>query len=528
MSKIPELEDKNNGMMRGVAVLSIASFLTKALSAFYKVPFQNLTGDAGFYVYQQVYPLYGIAVALALNGLPLFISKIVSETDDKASQNKVLKQIGMWLSAGALILFICLWGGAGWIAQWMGDSDLRPVIRSVSYIYLFVPFLALIRGFFQGRLNMVPTAVSQIGEQVVRVIILLVVAYWYTRSTWSVYEMGALAIQSSWIAGLTGASILSTYLWKNKNISLSKPVEWPGFSLSIGKRIVSEGLTITAMTSLMVLFQLVDAFTVYNGLIVSGLTEEVAMSMKGIYDRGQPFVQLGMVVGLGFSTTLLPLLKRYDQEKKFEQWQESAASVLKLTVLFSGAATAGLIAVMPWMNEALFSDRSGTDLLRIYVLSIFIASLISCCHSVLQSHRGGFMPIVGLGLGLLFKLMMNQFAVQYVGTMGSAYITVVSLIIVLSILMINMPREVWSSIVKSSLLFKAMVSFMILVLIVNGSLKALEGMFSVEGRLGFLFLVLFGVALGGVVFFGLLLKLNLLTKKEQNSLGISNYVKKVG
>lgn len=528
MSKIPELEHKKSGMMQGVAILSIASFLTKALSAFYKVPFQNLTGDAGFYVYQQVYPFYGIAVALALNGLPLFISKAVSENEDEESQNKLLKQIGMWLSAGALVLFISLWGGAGWIAQWMGDSDLSPVIRSVSYIYLFIPILAVLRGFFQGRLDMVPTAVSQIGEQVVRVIVLLGVAYWYTRSTWSVYEMGSLALQSSWVAGLTGTCILIIYLRRNKTVSLSKPVKWPRFSLPVGKRIVLEGLTITAMTSLMVLFQLVDAFTVYNGLIDSSLPEEVAMSMKGIYDRGQPFVQLGMVVGLGFSTTLLPLLKRYDQEKKIDQWHESAASVLKLTALFSGAATAGLIAVMPWMNEALFSDRSGTNLLRVYVLSVLIASLISCCHSILQSRRGGFMPIIGLSFGILFKLMMNQFAVQYVGTMGSAYITVVSLIIVLSILMINIPRGVWSSAVKSSLLFKAMGSFVILVLIVNGSLQAFERIFSVEGRLGFLFLVLFGVTLGGAVFFFLLLKLNLLTRKEQNSLGISNYVKKVG
>ena len=75
-------------MMQGAVVLTIASFIAKVLSAFYRVPFQNFVGDEGFYVYQQVYPIYGIAMTLALSGLPQFISKIVAEQPDIRSQNK--------------------------------------------------------------------------------------------------------------------------------------------------------------------------------------------------------------------------------------------------------------------------------------------------------------------------------------------------------------------------------------------------------------------------------------------------------
>lgn len=75
-------------MMQGAVVLTVASFIAKVLSAFYRVPFQNFVGDEGFYVYQQVYPIYGIAMTLALSGLPQFISKIVAEQPDIRSQNK--------------------------------------------------------------------------------------------------------------------------------------------------------------------------------------------------------------------------------------------------------------------------------------------------------------------------------------------------------------------------------------------------------------------------------------------------------
>ena len=142
----------------------------------------------------------------------------------------------------------------------------------------------------------------------------------------------------------------------------------------IGRRLMAEGLPLTAMSSMMVLFQLLDSFTIYNGLIESGISEQMAMSLKGIYDRGQPFVQLGLVVGLGISTSALPLLRKYSRENKKEEWEKISFTVLNLTFLFSGAASVGLIAIMPWLNHALFSDEAGTGVLRIYVISILLAS----------------------------------------------------------------------------------------------------------------------------------------------------------
>ncbi|WP_082404144.1 oligosaccharide flippase family protein [Lacticaseibacillus sharpeae] len=65
-------------LMRGAWILSLGALITKILSAVYRVPFQNLVGNTGFYVYQQVYPLYGLAVVLALSGGPVFISKLVA------------------------------------------------------------------------------------------------------------------------------------------------------------------------------------------------------------------------------------------------------------------------------------------------------------------------------------------------------------------------------------------------------------------------------------------------------------------
>lgn len=93
-------------MMQGAFVLTAASFIAKVLSAIYRVPLQNLVGDKGFYVYQQVYPIYGLAMTLALSGLPQFISKYIAEINGvKEQKNAIQKLIPVVFYCGLI-----LWG----------------------------------------------------------------------------------------------------------------------------------------------------------------------------------------------------------------------------------------------------------------------------------------------------------------------------------------------------------------------------------------------------------------------------------
>lgn len=503
-----------NHMMKGALVLSVAAFITKVLSALYKIPFQNLTGDEGFYVYQQIYPLYGIAVALSLNGLPLFISKLVAEETETSKQQLIIKQIGLWLMIISFTLFVFFWLGASWIAEKMGDEELLPVIRSVSYIYLFIPFLSSIRGFFQGNLDMIPTGISQVGEQIARILVLLGAAYTYTITDWTVYQMGSIALSSSWIAGIVGSVILFWYVFhRAEKKDTSKVFDKQNF-FEIGRRLMAEGLPLTAMSSMMVLFQLLDSFTIYNGLIESGISEQMAMSLKGIYDRGQPFVQLGLVVGLGISTSALPLLRKYSRENKKEEWEKISFTVLNLTFLFSGAASVGLIAIMPWLNHALFSDEAGTGVLRIYVISILLASMISSTLSILQSKTNRMLPLIALLIGLMVKASINQFAVKHLGIMGSSYLTIFSLLIVLLLMNSQMPKKIWIKFFEDRKIFKILITLIIMGEMTYLTLKGLELIFPLMGRAVSLVLTFIGTFFGGIIFIKGLMLFDLLSEQE--------------
>ena len=83
-------ENTSKKLLKGTFILTAAALITKILSAVYRVPFQNIVGDIGFYIYQQVYPFYGIALALSTYGFPVIISKMIAEREEGKNEKEVL------------------------------------------------------------------------------------------------------------------------------------------------------------------------------------------------------------------------------------------------------------------------------------------------------------------------------------------------------------------------------------------------------------------------------------------------------
>ena len=123
------MSKSSQNLMAGAGILTLAGIIAKVLSAVYRIPFQNLVGNTGFYVYQQVYPLYGIGVVLALSGWPLFISKIITEQIDNERKQLVARRLFWVLFIISCLLFLFVYGGAPLLALGMGnDLKLTPVL----------------------------------------------------------------------------------------------------------------------------------------------------------------------------------------------------------------------------------------------------------------------------------------------------------------------------------------------------------------------------------------------------------------
>ncbi|WP_412988798.1 oligosaccharide flippase family protein [Pediococcus siamensis] len=509
---------KMKNAMQGAFILTLASLVAKVLSAIYRIPLQNLVGNTGFYVYQQIYPIYGIGITFALSGFPVFVSKLIAEQETTASKVRVAQRAFVILSGISVVIVAALMGGAPFIAQAMGDGGLTPIIRCVSLMFLFMPFLAVGRGYYQGIFQMGPTARSQIMEQVVRVGVIIVVAYMAAKQNWNVYRMGTWAMSGAVVAALVSTLYFGRLFWtklftRQPHTPVVQP-KIPSYK-QLGRRFWVEGGTICLFAAIIILLQLIDSFTVKNGLVAGGDSDRAAKSLKGVYDRAQPLVQLGLVIATSFSTTLLPSLTKAVQKRNQTEFKRSAQSMLHICLAISVAACAGMVVLLPQINQVLFGNTEGTRAIQIYVLAIILTALITTYNSVLQSLNVFQPAIIAFGAGLLVKLGLNQLAVTHYGIEGASWVTVLSLAVILGCLFVQVSDALRESLrLDWRFLTKLVITSFGMILAVHFVQLGLLRLFVGAGRLELGALILIIVGIGVLVFGGIAIGLRLFTIRE--------------
>ncbi len=421
-------------VLKGTLLLTVASFIAKILSAVYRIPFQNMVGNIGFYVYQQIYPIYGIGMTFALTGLPVFISKLVVDTKDENEKAALAFKIQNILLVICLLIFCFLQLGAGFIAQSMDDYRLAPVIRSVSWMFLFIPFLSTWRGYFQGKMEMRPTAYSQVIEQVVRVSVILLVAYWAVKSAVNPYHMGQMAMLSAPVAGACALLVIGIWLkryhlpagFKRHSVTINNPV--------LVKRILLEGGTLCLVSAVMLMLQLADSFSVVAGLQKYGYSLMAAQNIKGIYDRSQTLVQLGQVFSIASATAVLPGLVLANKRHQNITFQHIAATNLRTNLAVSLAMTVGLAALMPQVNRLLFASSELNLTISLYCVSIIFTAVLMTYNVILQSKNSYLKTMVSIIAGFLTKIVVNQFFIGKIGIVGASLATLLSLVIMIGLM----------------------------------------------------------------------------------------------
>ncbi|MGL4694620.1 putative polysaccharide biosynthesis protein [Enterococcus larvae] len=504
-------------MLQGALVLTVASFIAKLLSAVYRVPFQNLVGDEGFYVYQQVYPIYGIAMTLALSGLPQFISKIVAEQESVSGKKQVMQRLFPFIALMGISGFVFFFLGSDWLAGLMGDSNLSPLIKVVSFTFLLVPILSCYRGNFQGHLLMTPSAVSQVLEQLIRVGVILAAAACYQVFHWNAYKTGTAAMGGAVLGGLSAVAILWYYDRKIQPGSSAYFLQWQidKEGRTLFYRLFIEGGLVSLYSAFLIIFQLVDSFFVKNSLVLSGLTDHAAKVDKGVYDRGQPLVQLGLVVALALSSTFLPALTKYFVSKQKQQFITASRMFLRLTTTVAAAASVGLLLLLPYINFALFKDYQGNGVLGIYVFAIALMAIIQAYQSILQSQNNFKTAFIAAGLGLLGKVLLTSPMTQSLGTAGASLSTIISLIITLIGLIVTAEKELNRFWIEQGFFKKLLASLGIMIvalLIYQGFLSMIVGVVNHRGQA--LLFAIAGVAIGMTVFLFAIVQLRLFTVRE--------------
>lgn len=492
-------EEHSAQILKNSSFLIFAGFFSKALSAFYKIPFQNWTGDQGFYVYQQVYPFYALLIAFSSSSFPLIIAKwLVEKRENGKEESEIVKQLIFWLWIFGLFFFLLFHQGAPAIVQMMGDSELSGSLKSLSWACLIFPISSFLRGYFQSQNNTLPTSLSQIVEQMIRVCFLLIVALSFQKQ--AVYYMAQTAYYSVSLSAI-GALLILLYFYQKNSIS---PYSLTPFrpKWKLGLRFLRESLLLTALNSLLILLQMIDAMTIFQLLQRSGLSSIESMIQKGVYDRGQPLVQIGLVIGTGLTSVMLPLLRQAFIRLDKEMWGRQKQQLIQTVTFFALAASVGLSAIMPYLNPALFGNSSGSHALALYALNILWMSLIQLAYTIELSRGRGRIALIAVISSLIVKWLMNYILVLRFGIIGASIATNFALMIgFLALWLAIYPKRFWFR--KNFVVICKMLGLLVLLFL---SVHFLPGLlmesWMIDGRLKAVIQSLLGVALGISIMLG--------------------------
>lgn len=517
-------ENQSRALFRGAFILAIAALVTKILSAVYRIPFQNIVGDVGFYIYQQVYPFYGLAMVLATTGFPVAISKLYAEQKEKGEPEKIGRLIFVSfiiLQLFGLICFLLLYFGADSIAHWMNDEKLAILLRVVSIVFLLFPITSILRGYYQGKGDMVPTALSQVGEQFIRAFTILFLAYSFTKLGYSLYLVGGGAMFGSITGSIVSAVILFTFLWIRKEWRMIAPRKGmlPGYFHEAGrilKTLAYQGLTICISGMLMILIQMGDALNLYSLLTDNGYGKEMAKEIKGIFDRGQPLIQLGTIVAASMSLSLVPLITSARIKKDTSFLQDKIQLSIRISIVIGMGASLGLWAIIEPANMMLFEDKAGSAVLGVLSFVILLSSVITTIIAIMQGLGSLLFPAVTVLAAFPIKFGLNALMVPTLGTMGAAYATLITLVLICLLLYVKFRKIHSSSLLTLHFLQTLLTAALMMVLLLKGYL-ALTNMLTIPvgtERIKATIQALGGAFTGGFLFLFIILRGGVFLEKE--------------
>ena len=419
------MEQKDsNKFLHGAAVLAVAGLLVKVMGVFFRIPLTNWVGAEGMSYYSSVYPFYTFFLLISLAGIPVAISRMISErtaVKNYGGAHRVFN-ISVWLLGGlGFVSFLIMHIGAGFIETVvLNNPGTRYAIQAIAPSLFLVPVMAAYRGYFQGRQNMNPTAVSQLVEQLFRVCVGLSLGYYLISAGYDKFAAGAIfGCTAGAGAGLTIAiiiyllnrNVIMTQIRRNKHNEEIEP--WQ----KIVKEIIVIAVPITIGACIVPLINAIDSMMVMRRLQAVGfsLTESrVLFGKLGGYCAsiaGMPQVLIQAIV-----MSLVPAIAAAYKLKSREDLEENTQFAMRATMIIAFPCTIGMmvlsypILLMFYPMQA--EEVSSTALvLAIMAIETIPMSPMVTLTGVLQGVDKQMLPVKNLAIGAVVKVILTYILV---------------------------------------------------------------------------------------------------------------------
>ena len=365
---------KPNTFFGGAAILAVGILVVKLIGMFYKIPLLNIIGEQGSADFNNAYNIYSVLLTISTAGLPVAVSKLVSEADALGRRNQVRRTfrlaLALFLILGVLS-FLVMFFGSEQLAGLMNDSMAAPGIRALAPAVICVGCLSAFRGYAQGHGNMTPTAVSQIIEALCKLTVGLGLAYWLVGHGADASHAAAGAI-----TGVTVGTIVAlAYMLMNFLITRSQEPQLaddrPDEPSTILKHLLMIAVPITISSSMVGIVTVIDTSLVQGQLQRALLENQDTWNLYGNFvdftslEEALSAWQAALPDG---SAVSMSLLDQYAAQAEALRDQQSALTDLQ-------SASLELHAALENISRTLYGNYSGA--LNIYNLPTSLMAAVT-------------------------------------------------------------------------------------------------------------------------------------------------------
>lgn len=517
--------------VKGAALLGAATVVSKLLGTLQKIPLQNVGGDRAYGIFSVVYPLYTLILFLATAGFPLAVSALVAERmqrGDEPNARRVLAVAALLLSASGAAGCALLYFGAGTLAAWMGDRESAAAIRTVSFALLFVPLMSALRGYFQGRQEMMATAVSQVAEQFVRVGTLVAVLLLLPWLKWPDRLVAAGATFGSATGACAGTIVMLLFWFRHQRSEAASGARRESGAASnagiapescgkLAAGLLKYALPVSLGAIAVPVIGIVDSFTLPRLFAETAPAGKQVMEIYGIYSRGTPLVQLVSMLAGSLAAAVVPAVAEARAAGHWRHLRYRAEVSIRCAWLLGAAASVGLAVTALPVNVMLFANAEGTPAMAVLAFTAMFSALCITTAAVLQGCGAPLLPALHLLLAAAIKTALNILLVPAMGMPGAALAGVAAYATAAALNMRAVRRLAGSSFPASRYAGKPLLALGAMALVAYEIAAVVPGLLERAGlaeRLAHAAAVVLAVPAGAAVYAAAVLKLNIVAADE--------------
>ncbi|MBR6778733.1 MAG: oligosaccharide flippase family protein [Clostridia bacterium] len=394
---------KTNNMMTGAIVLSIGAVLAKLFSAIYRIALTRILGGEGIGIYQLIFPLYSLCVVLATAGLPLAISKVVARHPGK--EKSVLKKCLFFTSLLALVITLILLLLSKPLALIQGEESLKICYIILAPSIIIVNVISVLRGYYQGKQNYVPSAVSNIVEQFAKLLVGLMLSVMLLKISLFASIIGAII--SIVISEVFALIVLLVYLKKQEKTTSGN------VDINL-KSIAKDVLPITLTNIIMPIASFVDSLVVVN-LLAKNFARPMSVFLYGIETGAvSSLVSLPTIFSFAIASVIMPNIALKNRQHNRSQ---SLAFALRVILIITIPCALCFLVVPNRLISLLYSDglnglgvqglNIAFRLLAFSSVGVVFLAINQIYTSSLQAVDERFVTIRNLSIGVLIKFLIE-------------------------------------------------------------------------------------------------------------------------